>query len=136
MTGKVVDAKGEPVIGATIMEKGTTNGTITDFDGNFALSVSEGAPIEISYIGYQTQQLLAKTDKPMDVTLKEDTEVLDEVVVVGYGVQKKINLTGAVSTIKSDALEKQPIVTMKDALAGPPPHGILWQSPCAAGLLV
>lgn len=118
MTGKVVDAKGEPVIGATIMEKGTTNGTITDFDGNFALSVSEGAPIEISYIGYQTQQLLAKTDKPMDVTLKEDTEVLDEVVVVGYGVQKKINLTGAVSTIKSDALEKQPIVTMKDALAG------------------
>lgn len=129
MTGKVVDAKGEPVIGATIMEKGTTNGTITDFDGNFALSVSEGAPIEISYIGYQTQQLLAKTDKPMDVTLKEDTEVLDEVVVVGFGTQKKVNLTGSVTSVSSEKLTERVQTNVMSSIQGVVPGVTVVNSP-------
>lgn len=118
ITGKVIDTKGEPVIGATVMERGTTNGTITDFDGNFTLSVAEGTTIEISYIGFKTQQLLAKANKPMSVTLKEDTEVLDEVVVVGFGTQKKVNLTGAVSVISADEIKQRPVTNVTQALQG------------------
>lgn len=105
VTGRVLDAKGEPIIGATIMEKGTSNGTITDFDGNFILEVSDGASIEISYIGYQTQLLSADINKLMSVTLKEDTKVLEEVVVVGYGTQKKVNLTGSVASVSTDEIK-------------------------------
>ena len=105
VTGKVVDANGEPVIGATIKEQGTANGTITDFDGNFALDVADNAMLEVSYIGYKSQELKAVVGKTLSVTLKEDTEVLDEVVVVGYGTQKKANLTGAVSSVSTKDLE-------------------------------
>lgn len=118
VTGRVLDAKGEPIIGATIMEKGTSNGTITDFDGNFILEVSDGASIEISYIGYQTQLLSADINKLMSVTLKEDTKVLEEVVVVGYGTQKKVNLTGAVESVDSEVIENRPIRSATDALQG------------------
>lgn len=86
--GKVLDANGEPVIGAAVKEQGTTNGTITDFDGNFSLETNDGSTLEISYIGYRSQQLKALSGKLLAVTLHEDTEVLDEIVVVGYGVQK------------------------------------------------
>lgn len=101
VTGRVLDTKGEPVIGATIMEKGTTNGTITDFDGNFTLNVSDNSMLEVSYVGYQSQGLKAISGKNLTITLKEDTELLDEVVVVGYGTQKKVNLTGSVSSVGS-----------------------------------
>lgn len=97
ISGLVVDAAGEPIIGASVVEKGTTNGGITDLDGKFTLTVTPGATLKISFVGYQTQEV--KAAKTMRIILKEDTEMLDEVVVVGYGVQKKANLTGAVSTV-------------------------------------
>lgn len=118
VTGRVLDAKGEPIIGATIMERGTTNGTITDFDGNFMLEVPAGASIEISYIGYQTQLLSADINKLMSVTLKEDTEILDEVVVVGYGVVKKSDLTGSVSRVTTKELNNMPVSSIDKALQG------------------
>ena len=120
--GKVVDAKGEPVIGATVMEKGTPNGTITDFDGNFSLVVTTDAPLEISYIGFTSQQLKPQVGKLMSVTLKENTETLDEVVVVGYGTQKKVNLTGAVASVSSEALENKPVGSIGQALEGVIPN--------------
>lgn len=118
VTGKVVDAKGEPVIGATIMEKGTTNGTITDFDGNFTLNVSDNSMLEVSYVGYQTQSVKAISGKNLAVTLKEDTELLDEVVVVGYGTQKKINLSGSVSAIEGEQIAAKPASDALSALQG------------------
>ena len=92
VTGLVVDATGEPIIGASVVEKGTTNGIVTDIDGKFILSVKTGAILKISFVGYQPQEV--KATPTMKIVLKEDTELLDEVVVVGYGVQKKANLTG------------------------------------------
>lgn len=120
--GKVVDAKGEPVIGATVMEKGTPNGTITDFDGNFSLVMTTDAPLEISYIGFTSQQLKPQVGKLMSVTLKENTETLDEVVVVGYGTQKKVNLTGAVGQVDSKVMESRPITSTGSALQGAIPN--------------
>ncbi|MBO7129721.1 MAG: TonB-dependent receptor plug domain-containing protein, partial [Prevotella sp.] len=99
ISGTVVDVTGETVIGATVMEKGTSNGTITDFDGNFSMKVNEGAILVISYIGYQTQEVPAQ--QGMKVTLKDDTEVLQEVVVTGYQVQRKADLTGSVGVVET-----------------------------------
>lgn len=118
VTGKVVDANGEPVIGATVKEQGTANGTITDFDGNFALAVADNAMLEVSYIGYKSQELKAVAGKILSVTLREDTEVLDEVVVVGYGTQRKGNLTGSVSAVKSEQITVAPISSVSNALGG------------------
>ncbi len=103
--GTVVDAKGETVIGATVMEKGTSNGTITDFDGNFTIKVKEGAILVFTYIGYQTTEVPAQQD--MKVTMKDDAEVLQEVVVTGYTTQRKADLTGAISTVSVDEMAKQ-----------------------------
>lgn len=115
--GTVVDAaNGEPVIGASILEIGTTNGTITDFDGNFVLNVKPGAKLSISYMGYKTQELLAQPT--MSVKLGEDTELLDEVVVVGYGVVKKNDATGSVTAIKPDDMNKALTTNAQDMLAG------------------
>ena len=105
ISGTVVDATGETVIGATVMEKGTSNGTITDFDGNFTIKVNEGTILVISYIGYQTQEVAAH--QGMKVTLKDDAEVLQEVVVTGYTTQRKADLTGAISTVSVDEMAKQ-----------------------------
>lgn len=103
ISGKVVDSKGESIIGANVMEKGTTNGTITDFDGNFSLNVSAKASLIISYIGYKTQEIPASQLKAGAViTLKEDTEVMDEVVVIGYGTQRKGDVTSAISSVKAE----------------------------------
>lgn len=118
VTGVIKDQNGEPVIGANVSVKGTTIGTITGIDGDFALEVPANAVIQVSYIGYVPQELRLGGKDHLDVVLKEDSQALDEIVVVGYGVQKKINLTGSVSSVKSEELERQPIVTMKDALAG------------------
>ena len=117
--GKVVDNMGESVIGATVLEQGTTNGTVTDMDGNFELVVSnKEVTLEISYIGYSKSVVKSKVGVPVTVTLKEDTEVLDEVVVVGYGTQKKVNLTGAVSQVGEKALESRPVQNVSQALQG------------------
>lgn len=117
--GKVVDANGEPVIGATIKEVGTDNGTVTDVDGNFTIKTQADATLEVSFIGYQSQTLKAVTGKELAITLKEDTEMLDEVVVVGYGTQKKIDLTGAVASVKmDDILGNRPVGTTSQVLEG------------------
>ena len=103
VTGKVTDNLNEPMIGVSVLEKGTTNGVITDLDGNYALSASEGSTIVFSYIGYVTQEKKAVAGT-MNIILKEDSKTLDEVVVVGYGVQKKESLTGAIAAIGADEI--------------------------------
>lgn len=104
ITGKVVDVQGEPVIGATVMEKGTTNGIITDVDGNFTLNASPNRKLQVSYVGYQTQEITIGSNRTLRITLKEDSELLDEVVVVGYGTMKKSDLTGAISSVSTETL--------------------------------
>lgn len=119
VSGNVKDATGEFVIGASVLVKGTTNGTITDIDGNFTLTgLSAGSVIEISYIGYVTQSLTVKDATPLQIVLKEDTETLDEVVVVGYGVQKKSVVTASIAKVSSDDLASTAPTRMDNALKG------------------
>jgi TonB-linked SusC/RagA family outer membrane protein len=115
--GQVVDANGEPIIGASVVVKGTTNGTITDLDGKFSLNNAIKKTLEISYIGYKTLTVQA-TEGNMRIVLKEDTEVLEEVVVVGYGTQKKATLTGAVASVGGDVLESRPVSNTAVGLQG------------------
>jgi TonB-linked SusC/RagA family outer membrane protein len=105
ITGTVVDAMG-PVIGASVVEKGTTNGTVTDFDGNFSLSVNPGATIVVSFIGFETQEIKVGNQTTFNITMKDDNAVLEEVVVVGYGVQKKKLVTGATVQVKGEDIAK------------------------------
>ena len=122
VVGNVVDATGEPVIGASVMVNGTTNGAVTDIDGNYTLTdVPSNAEITISYIGYQPMTLKATDDKLANVTLQEDNKVLNEVVVVGYGTQKKANLTGAVAMITADDINNRPVSSAAGALQGADP---------------
>lgn len=102
-----------------MVEKGTTNGTITDMDGNFTLEVASNAILVVSYIGYQNQEISVNGQKDFKISLKEDSQALDEVVVVGYGTQKKVNLTGSVSSVnfEEQALSR-PITNVSNALAG------------------
>lgn len=119
VTGVVVDASGVPLIGVNVLEKGTTNGTITDFDGKFTLNVSSpNAKLVISYIGYVSQEVSASKNGELKVVLKEDTETLEEVVVVGYGTQKKANLSGSVSSVDSEQLQNRPIQNVSSGLQG------------------
>lgn len=117
VSGKVTDDLKESMIGVSVFEKGTTNGVITDLDGNYMLSVKEGAVIVYSYIGYVTQEKKA-VPGVMNVTLKEDTKTLDEVVVVGYGVQKKSSVTGAISQVKAEDMQNRTISNAPAALQG------------------
>lgn len=116
--GTVVDETGLPVIGANVIEKGTTNGVITDIDGRFSLDVPKGASLEISYIGYLTQTMAVGNQSSFQITLREDTQKLDEVVVVGFGTQKKVNMTGAVATVSGDDLTKRPVYNVASSLQG------------------
>lgn len=119
ITGTVVDATNEPVIGASVVEAGTTNGTITDLDGKFSLNVSQGAKINVSYIGYKTQTITTGVQNSYQIVLKEDTEVLDEVVVTGYGgSQKRATLTTAISKMDNSVLEKAAYSNAAQALQG------------------
>lgn len=118
LTGTVTDATGETVIGASVLEKGTTNGVITDIDGNFSLSVSPKATIIISYVGYAPQEIPLNGQKNLKVTLKEDTEMLDEVVVIGYGTMKKSDMTGAISSVDVEELSKRTTTNPAEALQG------------------
>lgn len=118
VTGVVKDATGETVIGASVVEKGTTNGVITDFDGVFKLTVSENAVLQISYIGYQTQEVKVAGKTTLDITLSEDTEMLEEVVVVGYGAQKKESVIGAISQVTSKDLLSTPSANISQAISG------------------
>ena len=128
VTGTIVDPSGMPVIGANVMVKGTTNGTITDMDGKFSLEVEEGATLQISYIGYANQEIKVGNQKTLSIALKEDAEALDEVVVVGFGTQKKVNLTGAVSNVTSEAFENRSVANVSQALQGAMPGLNITQS--------
>lgn len=118
VTGVVVDAAGVPVIGANVIVKGTTVGTITDFDGNYSLEVPENAVLQISYIGYLTEQVTVGDKSSINVTLKEDSKALDELVVVGYGTMRKSDVTGSIATAKGDELTKQQNFSALDNLRG------------------
>lgn len=117
LTGVIKDSNGEPIIGASVIEVGTTNGTVSDLNGKFTLSSVRGNEIQLSFIGYITQTVKIGNKTQFNLILKEDTQTLNEVVVVGFGTQKKVNLTGAVSSVKmSDALGNRPINSALSAL--------------------
>lgn len=117
--GTVLDSMGETIIGANVMVKGTTNGTITDMDGNFSLSVPDNAKfLEVSFIGYETASVSIPQSNIIKITLKESSVVLDEVVAIGYGVQKKGSVTGAIAKVDAEKLGDRPISDVSSALQG------------------
>ena len=119
VTGQILDEMGEPVVGATVLAKGTTSGTTTDIDGKYSLEVPAGCKVlQYSYIGYAPQDVQLGKDNAINVTMQEDSQLLEDVVVVGYGVQKKSSLTGAVSQIKSSDIQDRTITRAEEALAG------------------
>ena len=118
ITGTVVDPDGLPIIGANVIEQGTTNGSITDLDGKFELIITENAILNISYIGFSDKQITVKEETSLQVTMTEDTQKLDEIVVVGYGVQKKADLTGSVANINTEKLNTQSNANIGQALQG------------------
>ena len=109
ITGVVTDDLGEPIIGANVIEKGTTNGIITDIDDKFTLEVAPGAVVQVSYIGYNTQEVKVGNQSTLAIQLVEDTQALSEVVVVGYGVQRKVTTTGAVTKLEGDEINKMTV---------------------------
>ena len=120
ISGTVIDASGQPVVGASIVEKGTTNGIMTDENGRFSIEVKTNSKLVVSFIGFTTQEILAANN--LKIVLAVDNEFLDEVVVVGYGTQKKANLTGAVSTVDvGKTLENRPLANVGKALQGAVP---------------
>lgn len=119
VTGVITDALGEPVIGATVIEKGNpANGTVTDIDGNFTLNVAPNAVLEISYVGYEPQEVTIAGRNSFDITLQEDTQTLDELVVIGYGTLRKSDLTGAISSVNVEELGKRTTTNPAEALQG------------------
>lgn len=117
--GTVTDANtGESIIGANIMEKGTTNGTVTDTNGRFTLKVASNAVIEVSYLGYTTQEISTKGKTALNTTLKEDTKTLEEVTVVGYGTQRKVSVVGSISNVSTRELNVGGVTSVSNALAG------------------
>ena len=130
--GKVM-ADGEPVIGATVLVKGVSTGTATDMDGNFSLNVASKAVLVVSSIGYETQEVPVNGRQFINVVLKSDVVALKDVVVVGYGVQKKVNLTGAVSSVSTDELEGKPISNVLEAMQGTTPGLVIQQGSSTPG---
>lgn len=127
--GKVTDLNGDPLIGANILEIGTLNGTISDYDGSFEITLqSDDAKLSFTYIGYLSKEIVVGNQSDFEVVLEEDAAQLDEVVVVGYGTQKKINLTGSVSTVQSEELAKVPVSNVGEALQGKAPGLFIKQS--------
>ena len=125
ITGTVVDSQGA-VIGASVVEKGTNNGTVTDFDGNFTLNVSPGATIVVSYIGYETKEVKVGNQSALDITLKEDNALLDEVVVVGYGTMKKSDISGSVASVNTEQMMRRVPTNIAQGLQGAAP-GVMVQ---------
>lgn len=128
-----MDVMGEPIVGVNVMEKGTTNGTITDMDGKFLLKAPANATLIISFIGYKTLAVNLEGEKNVNITLKEDLEQLDEVVVVGYGTQKKSSLTASVATVPAKELSKQMGHSVAAALQGRAPGVEILQKGGEAG---
>lgn len=123
ISGKVTDSKNEPLIGVTVIQKGSTNGVVTDIDGIYKITVSStNTTLVFSFIGYKRQEIVIGNQRNIDVVLAEETELLDEVVVVGFQSQKKVNLTGAVASVSSDVLENRPVTNISQALQGVVPN--------------
>jgi len=119
ISGNVTDEAGNPVIGASVIVKGTSTGSVTDFDGNFEISnVKSDATLVISYIGYVTQEVALNGRSSVNVTIQEDKKVLDEVVVVGYGVQKRSDVTGAMTSVTAEDLTSRPIANALEGMQG------------------
>ncbi|WP_255493354.1 TonB-dependent receptor [Dysgonomonas sp. HDW5B] len=118
VTGVITDLKGEPIIGASVVAKGTTTATISDIDGTFSLDVSNSPVLTISYIGYISQEVPTLGKSDLKIILKEDSKILDEIVVVGYGVMRKIDLTGSVSSISAKTIKDKPVANIGEALQG------------------
>jgi TonB-linked SusC/RagA family outer membrane protein len=118
ITGKITDQQGEPIIGANILEKGTSNGTITDVDGNFRLGVEENAVLHISYIGYLTQEINTAGRNTIQITLQEDMQSLEELVVIGYGTRTQRDITSAISNIGSETISKSITMSAENAMQG------------------
>jgi TonB-linked SusC/RagA family outer membrane protein len=118
VTGTVTDANGEPIVGANVFEKGTTNGVISDIDGKFTIQVSPGATIVVTYLGFQSQEILVGNQSVLQVTLIENLQELEEVVVIGYGTVRKSDLTGAISSVSSKHFKDQPVKQVADILQG------------------
>lgn len=134
VTGVVKDINGESVIGASVLEKGTTNGIITDIDGNFTLSVHPNSTLVISFIGYASQEfVISSNNTQLNVILKEDSKMIDEVVVVGYGVQKKENLTGSVAAVNFNDVANMPVANTANMLQGRLPGVMLTGNGAQAG---
>lgn len=127
VTGQVLDENGEPLPGATVMEKGTTNGTITDVDGNFTLNVTSGSTLLVSFVGYESKEVIVNGQTSINVTLALDYASLDEVVVMGYGIQRKSSVVGSVDQVTADKLEGRPNANMTQALQGVSPNLIVQQ---------
>ena len=128
ITGEVIDASGVPIIGANIVVKGTTNGTITDMEGRFSLDVSDNAVLQVSYIGYNTQTIVVGNQTQFSIKLSENTAALEEVVVVGYGTQRKSDITSAVSVIDMKNIGDIPSVDPSRLIMGQAPGVIVKQS--------
>lgn len=122
ISGSITDANGEPIIGANVLVKGSATGTVTNIDGEYALNVSTGDILMISYIGYIQQEIKLKGEKQLNIVLQEDSQTLNEVVVVGYGTQKKVNLTGAVEQVTSEVFDNRSVPNVTQALQGPIPN--------------
>ena len=118
ISGSVRDAAGESIIGATILEKGTSNGVVSDMDGNFSMTVAANGILHISYIGYVDQDIAVAGKSLFNIQLLEDTEMLDEVVVIGYGTVKRRDLTGAIASVKGDEVAANPVSNVAQALQG------------------
>ena len=118
ISGTVVDETGQPLPGVNVLVKGTTTGAVADFDGNYSIAASEGSVLEFRYLGFIAQSVQVGKSTTIDVVLKEDVSLLDEVVVIGYGTSTKKDLVSSVSTVKSDVLENQPVARLDQALQG------------------
>lgn len=130
--GTVVDDKGEPVIGASVVVQGSTEGTVTDMDGHFALNVAKGAKLTISYVGYKNSEVSVQNSNPLKITLSEDSELLEDVVVIGYGTVRKSDLTGAISSVKTEEMNMS-TSTLEQALIGHTPGVEIKQTSGAPG---
>ena len=117
VTGKITSTTGEPLIGVSIIIKGTTTGTTTDLDGNFVLNnVAQGSILKCSYIGYEAQEIKVVFGRPLDIQLKDDAQMLDEVVAIGYGTVKKRDITGSVASVSNDELAAVPVSSPIEAM--------------------
>jgi len=125
VTGKVLDQSGDPVIGGSVIQKGTANGAITNFDGDFSLEVPIGATVTFSYLGYAPEEVIVRDGRSLTINMKEDVQILNEVVVIGYGTRQVKDLTGAIDGIKAKSIENRPVTNTLQALQGLSPNLII-----------